>query len=180
MRYDLKTALFNEPLRRWHFEELIKESRLSRERVNHQLRQLLNEKFITRTKPKGKMPYYTANTVSSRFRQEKRIHGLYLLERSGLFEHIESLKDIDTAIIFGSFSRGDWGKSSDIDLFIYGKDDSFNKGEFEKKLKREIQVFCYSSKSKMKKELDPNLLPNIAKGYSIKESASPFEVVVDA
>ena len=179
MKYDLKTLFFNEPLKRWHFEELVKQSKISRERVNHQIRQLTKEKFIAKTKTKGKMPYYTANTDSGKFRQEKRIHGLDLLEKSGLFEHIESIETIDNAILFGSFSRGDWGKSSDIDLFIYGNDNNFKKGEFEKKLKHEIQVFCYSNKANMKKELDPKLIPNIAKGFTIKEKISLFNIIIN-
>ncbi len=180
MKYDLKNLFFDEPLKRWHFEEIVKVSKLSRERANHQIRQLLKDNFITRTKKKGKMPYYTANAESETFRQEKRLHGLLIIEKSGLFGHLNSLKEIETAILFGSFSRGDWGKSSDIDLFIYGSDKSFNKPEFEKKLKREIQVFCYKDRDKIKKELDPKLIPNIIKGFNIKESLNPFEVTVNA
>jgi len=180
MKYNLRTPFYNEPLKRWHFEELIKHSKLSRERVNSQIKKLLKEKFIKRTKTKGKMPYYVANNETERFRQEKRIHGLKTIEKSGLFQHLSSIEGIKTAILFGSFSRGDWGKSSDIDLFIYGNDKDFQKGEYEKKLKREIQVFSYKNQNKLKKELDPKTIPNIMKGYNIKDNIAPFEVRIHA
>lgn len=180
MKEKLKELFFNDTLRRWHFETLLKESRISRERVNHFLKELIKEKIIVRIKKKGKMPYYLANIDSAKFRSEKRLYGLNLLEKSGLFEDINNCKDIKTAILFGSFARGDWSKSSDIDLFIYGEDKDFNKGLFETKLHRDIQVFKYEDKKTLKMNLDPAVIPNIAKGFFITEGIEPFEVKVHA
>ena len=137
LKEKIKALFFAETLRRKHFEDIVKESEVSRERINHFLKKLIKEKFILRIKPKGKMPYYIANRDFPKFRSEKRIYGLKLLEQIGLFDHINSLKDIKTAILFGSFSRGDWNKSSDIDLFIYGDVKYFEKGKLETKIKRE-------------------------------------------
>lgn len=55
-----------------------------------------------------------------------------LLEQSGLLRHIAENEGIKTAIVFGSFSRGDWNRSSDIDLFIYGDDNNFDKGSLKR------------------------------------------------
>lgn len=176
----LKELFFQETLRHWHFEDLIKESGLSRERVSHFLKQLLKENFIRRVKPKGRMPYYLASQDFPKFRLEKRLYGFSLLEQSGLLEHLHSCRKIKTAIIFGSFSRGDWGKSSDLDLFLYGDDTEFEKGRYERKLHREIQLFSYQNPKKMKKELDPKILPNIAKGFNITGNLEPFEVSLHA
>lgn len=176
----LKPLFFNESLRRWHFEDIVKASGLSRGRVNYFLKQMFKVRLIARVKPKGRMPYYAASRDSPKFRAEKRIYGLMLLEKSGLFENISADSGIKTAILFGSFSRGDWSRSSDIDLFIYGDDRNFNKAGFEKAIKREIQLFSFNDAGEMKKQLDANLLPNIAKGFSIKESIEPFEVKLNA
>lgn len=176
----IKKLFFEESLRQWHFEDILKEAKISRERTNHFLKILLKQKLITRTKPKGKMPYYTANTTDQKFRSEKRIYGLALLEKTGLFEHLNSLPKIRTAILFGSFSRGDWNKSSDIDLFIYGNAEDFEKGKMEKKIKKEIQLFSYSQPEEIRKELEPKLISNIAKGFSIKGKLEPFEVEINA
>jgi len=176
----IKELFFNETLRRWHFEDIINESGISRERVNYFLKELLREGFIKRIKPRYKMPYYLTNRNFRRFRSEKKIYGIRIIEQSGLFEHLNSLDNIKTAILFGSFSRGNWNKSSDIDLFLYGDDKDFDKGIFEKKIKREIQLFSYKDIKKMKKELDPKLFQNIVKGFNIKESIIPFEVRLNA
>ena len=176
MKEKLKIVFFNESLRHWHFEVLKKSTNMSRERLHHYLKELQKENFIQKIKPKGKMPYYITNRNSSKFRKEKCIYGLKMLQE--LFEHLTNCEGIKTAILFGSFARGDWSKSSDIDLFIYGVDKEFEKGMFEKKLKREIQVFIYNNPTTMKKELDQNLIPNIVKGFHITESIEPFEVSI--
>lgn len=174
----LLPLFFEETLRQWHFEDLIRNSKLSRERVHHFLKELQKEKLIQRYKPRGKQPYYLANHLSTKFRFEKRLYGLSLLEQSGLFEHLASNSKIKTAILFGSFSRGDWGKSSDLDLFIYGDDTEFNRGKFEKLLGREIQLFSYSNLEKIKSSLEPKVISNIAKGFYIIEDYSPFQVSI--
>ncbi len=176
----IKELFFNETLRRWHFEAILRESGLSRERVNHFLKELLKEKLILRIKKKGKMPYYLANRDSAKFRSEKRLYGLTMLEQSDLFESLNSCKGIKTAILFGSFARGDWSKSSDIDLFIYGDDTEFEKGLYDAKLHREIQVFAYQNTETLKKDLDPTVISNIAKGFFITGNVEPFEVRIHA
>lgn len=180
MKERLKELFFNETLKRWHFEDILKKAKMSRERTNHALKQLVKEKFIKRIKPKNKMPYYLVNRDSQKFRSEKRLYGLQLLQKTGLFDHLNSLPDIKTAILFGSFARGDWNKSSDIDLFLYGDAEYFEKGRFEYLLLKEIQLFNYNSPKKIKKELDPRLIPNIVKGFNIKGSLEPFKVNLNA
>ncbi|MFO8016791.1 MAG: nucleotidyltransferase domain-containing protein [Candidatus Woesearchaeota archaeon] len=176
----IKALFFEETMRRWHFEDIVEASGMSRERANHYLKELMKQKLVTRVKPKGRMPYYTANRESERFRSEKRFYGLEMLRKSGLFEHIRSLKGIRTAILFGSFSRGDFGKSSDIDLFMYGDSEGFDKSRFESMTNREIQLFSYNDKREIKKDLDPKLIPNIFKGFNINENIEPFRVEINA
>jgi len=180
MKEKIKSLFFNETLRRWHFEDIVRGAGISRERVNYFLKKLIKERFIQRIKPRGKMPYYISNRDSLKFRSEKRLYGLKLLEQTGLFEHLNSFEDIKTAILFGSFARGDWSRSSDVDLFIYGNAKYFDKGKLETKLRREIQLFSYQNTRKIKKELDPKLIPNIINGFNIKGSLEPFEVGINA
>ncbi len=180
MKEKIKALFFNHTLKRWHFKSLLEESGISRERLGYFLAELIKEKFVIRVKKKWKMPYYISNRDSVKFRIEKKLFGLRLLEESGLFEGLHSCKNIKTAILFGSFARGDWSKSSDIDLFIYGDDAEFEKNIYERKLQREIQLFSYSNKSVLKKNLDSKVLSNIVKGFFITESIDPFEVGISA
>lgn len=126
------------------------------------------------------MPYYVANKEQPSFRMEKRFFGLSILQSSGLFDHIYADPKIKTALLFGSFARGDWGKSSDVDLFLFGDDQNFEKERFELLLKRELQVFSFYDPQKIKEELNPALIPNITKGFNIKGNLEPFEVMVHA
>lgn len=180
MKDEIKSLFFEETLKRWHFGEIVAKTSISRERVNHFLKELLNEKIVFRKKEKRKMPYYLANREHPQFRIEKVLQGLSTLEKSGLLEHIRALNGIKTAILFGSFARGDWNKSSDIDLFIYGDSKNFEKRKFENKIKREIQLFSYNNAKQIKKDLDSNLITNIIKGYNIKGNLEPFKVEIDA
>ena len=174
----IKYLFFEGSAGHWHFEDIVRKSKISRERVNHYLKELIKEGYIKRLKPKGEMPYYTAVYDSEKFKNEKRIYGLAMLQKSGLFAHICENNEIKSAILFGSFASGYWHDESDIDLFIYGKADNFEKDKYEFILGREIQVFCYEDKDKMKKELSPGLLPNIASGFKIKGHLEPFLVNV--
>ena len=176
----IKELFFKESLKYWHFEDLIRQSGLSRERVSKFLKLLLKEKFILRVKPRGKMPYYVANHGSHSFREQKRLFGLQQLAEGGLFEYISSLDGVKTAIVFGSFARGDWNKSSDIDIFIFGDTKSFDKKTFENRLGHEIQLFIFEDPKEVKHELDPGLIPNIVKGFNVKGTLEPFEVSIHA
>lgn len=176
----LEELFFNESLRYWHFEDLVRESSFSRERVHHYLKTLVKGKLILRVKPKRKMPYYVANRDFVGFREKKKLWGLQKLMDAGLFEYISSSPDIKTAILFGSFSRGDWNISSDIDIFIYGDVHGFDKRKFELKLHHDIQLIHFDNPRNIERELEPTLIPNIFKGFNIKGSIEPFEVTIHA
>ena len=78
-----------------------------------------------------------------------------------------SSKNARTIIIFGSIIRGDWYKISDIDIFIFGNLDDFDKNLYELKLKRTIELHIFEDK----KEIDDvrtGLINNIINGYIIK------------
>jgi predicted nucleotidyltransferase len=179
MGLQVRRLFFEHSLKRWHFEDLVRTSGISRERTHFFLKKLLKEGIVKRIKPRGKMPYYISNRNSYKFREQKRFYGLRYLHDLGLFEHISSLKKIKTAILFGSFARGDWNHSSDIDLFVYGEDTDFDRAKFEKLAKREIQLFSYKSSKDVSQDLDVHLVPNIVKGFNIKGSMEPFEVTLN-
>ena len=175
----LKSLFFEETLKNWHFNEIVRQSCMSRERVNHYLNELLKIGFLKYVKPSNRMPYYTANRESEQFRFEKKMYGINLLHETGFFKYINSMPNIKTAIIFGSFSRGDFGKSSDVDLFVFGNTDGFEMVKFEGLIKKEIHLINYNNVKLLKKELDPALIPNIIKGFNIKDCLEPFEVEIN-
>lgn len=176
---NIKELFFNYSTKHWHFEDIVKEAGLSRAQTNSWLKRLTKEKLIKKVKFKKKMSYYISNYDKDKFKIQKRLSALKQFEKTGFLEHLSSLKKAKTVIIFGSFARSDWHNESDIDLFIYGKADDFEKGYFERKLKREIQVFQYEDKKSLKR-LEPAVISNIIAGLHIKEGIKPFEIVLNA
>ncbi|MEK6960156.1 MAG: nucleotidyltransferase domain-containing protein [Nanoarchaeota archaeon] len=169
---------FNEPTRHWHFEEILIEAGLSRKPLSRWLSILLSEKLIHRVKPRGKMPFYTANYALSPYQVRKRIFAMEMLEKSGLAQKLSALPNAKTAIIFGSMTRWDWHKESDIDLFIYGDAKGLELGEVERRLGRDIEVFECKDKESLSR-LGEGLLKNIIHGDIIKGGLDFVKVSVD-
>ncbi len=165
---------FNSP-KHWHFEELLKESKLSRGRLNIWLKKFEKENLIKRIKEHGKMPYYVGDFDSASYKNKKRLFALERFYKSGFLNHLQSLEKVKAVIIFGSFSRADWYKDSDIDIFIYGDDDEFEQGKYEIKLKRDIQVFTAKNRKDLSR-IGKDLLKNILNGYLVKGDLNFVEV----
>ena len=173
---DIKGLFFNHPTKQWHFEDLVKQASLTRTNTNLWLKRLIKEDLIKKIKSKEKMPYYIAQYKSQEFKSKKKMFALKQFEESGFLVHLGSLS-AKTVIIFGSFSRADWHSESDIDLFVYGDTSNFEKGYFEKILKREIQVFNYKTKKDIKR-LEPTVFPRIIAGIHVKGHGEPFRVTI--
>ena len=134
--------------------------------------------MIKRVKQKGKMPYYVHDFQNPKFQIKKRLYAHQELASSGLLEHLASLPKAKVVILFGSFSRWDWYKDSDIDIFIFGSDDEFEQGKYELKLHRDIQVHAAKDKSDLKR-ID-RMIPYIISGDFIKGSIQDLGVEVHA
>ncbi len=166
---------FNEPTKHWHFEEIIKIVKISRPQAAHWLKKFVAEKIVKKIKPKGKMPHYVGNYETAEYQSRKRLFALAKLEKQGFLSHAAGLPKAQTVILFGSMNRWDWNKESDIDLFVYGDQEGFDKGRFRAKLGREIETFVYKDKEALSK-LQPGFLRNILEGYLLKGSLDFVEV----
>lgn len=165
---------YNEPTKHWHFEEILKQAKISRPQANYWIKNFIAEGMITRIKHKNKMPYYTSNYQNVNYQNKKRLLMLNKLNDVGLLNYLTKLK-AETVILFGSISRWDWYKDSDIDIFIYGEEQELEIEKYREKIKREIQVFSCKSKDELKK-FTPGLLRNIIEGYIIKGDLSFIKV----
>lgn len=157
---------FNEPSKYWHFKDIVNQAKISENRANCWLKDLLKEEIIVYHKIKGKTPYYTANFEHINYKTKKKLYATEQFYQIGFLKHLESLK-ANTVVIFGSFSRADWHTKSDIDLFIIGEDKKLEKGKYEQLLHREVQLFTFKSQKEVKKA-NPYLISNILNGYFVK------------
>ena len=130
----LKLILENSPLKEWHFEEIVKEAKITKAVANKWLKKYVEEGLLKKVKEKGKFPYFTAGSNNAVYYSQKRIYALEQLHKSGLIHKLLSLKNAKTIILFGSIIQGDWYKDSDIDIFVFGNISDFDKKLYEHKL----------------------------------------------
>jgi len=169
--------LFYNSGRHWHFEELLEKAGISRKQLLNWLNKFEEEGLIVKTKEEGKHPFYMHNFFDPGFQNRKRLYALELLTKSGLVDHLSGLKGAKAVILFGSFSRADWYEDSDIDIFIYGDDGLFDKGLYERKLMKNIQVFTAKGYKDIER-LD-KMLPAIVSGDFLKGSFRDLGVNID-
>lgn len=170
---------FENPTREWHFEEILKEAKITRSKADRWLKKFAKEELIKRVKEKGKMPYYTGSYECPAYKNKKKLFALNKLNESGFLNHLSSLQKVRTIILFGSFARSDWYKDSDIDIFIYGNPEGLKIADYETKLHKDIQLFVCHTKEELTK-FGTGLIRNIIKGNLIKGDVDFIKVDVNA
>ncbi|MBI4141837.1 nucleotidyltransferase domain-containing protein [Candidatus Woesearchaeota archaeon] len=168
---------FNEPSKHWHFEEILNEAKISRPQAVVWLKKMVKEELVKRIKKRGKMPYYVGYCENPAYQARKRIFALTEFERIGFLSHLNSLPKAKAIILFGSMSRWDWYKDSDIDIFIYGDSEGLKRGEYWRKLRREIEVFVCKDHAELCK-FPIGLLKNVIEGYLVKGTLDFVKVEV--
>lgn len=169
------TLFYNQPTRHWHFEEILREAYISRPQAAQWLKHFEQEKVIKKIKQKWRMPYYVADYESSAYQARKKLFALNELEKKSFLSHLAGLPKARAVILFGSMSRWDWNRDSDIDVFIYGDSEGFDKVTYRSKLHREIETFVCRDERELKK-LGPAFLRNIVGGYIVKGTLDFVEV----
>jgi len=158
---------FNSSMKQWHFDEIVRKSKMSRSIVLKWLNKLQDEGIIKREKEKGKMPYFISNFENPNYRNKKRLYALNRLYETGLLSHLTALRKAKAVVLFGSFARADWYEDSDIDIFIYGEDEGFNPYLYQSKLRRNIQSFVAKDDKDIKK-FTHQFMHNLTQGYVVK------------
>jgi predicted nucleotidyltransferase len=116
---------------------------------------------------------YSANRTSEKFLLEKKLFNIKYLISSGLINYLKIELSNPTIIIFGSFSRGEDIEKSDIDLYIESPTKKkINLSTFEKKIKKEIQIFIYRDINKIQNK---NLANNIINGIVLNGFIEVFK-----
>ncbi len=163
----LKLILENSPLKEWHFEEIVKQAKVTKAVANKWLKKYVKEGLLKRIKQKNKFPYFTVGSNNPVYYSWKKLCALEQIYKTGLVQELMGLKNARTIIIFGSLIKGDWYKDSDIDVFVYGSDEGFNKKMYESKLKRNIELHVFENDGEIH-EVKTGLIKNIINGYLVK------------
>lgn len=165
---------YNEPTKNWHFKEIKEGVVIADNKLSDWLKRFKSEGLIRRIKEKGRMPYYISDYETPNYQNKKRLFALEQFYKSGFLNHLCTI-EAETVILFGSFTRWDWHSKSDIDLFIYGDDSKLDLAGYQKRLKREIQLFNAKNEQEIKK-IGGELMKNIIKGYLVKGDINFLEV----
>ncbi len=128
------------------------------------LEKLRKQNLLKKEKEKIYINYF-ANKTNNLFIDLSRIYWSTLIKKSALIDYLNKELINPIIVLFGSFSKAEIKKGSDIDLAVFSvlKKD-LNLKNFEKKLNRKIQLFLFKSREEIKNK---ELLNNILNGYKI-------------
>lgn len=169
----LKLILENSPLKEWHFEEIVREAKVTKVVANKWLQKYVSERLLNYVTEKGTFPHYTVGSHNPVYYSLKRVYALEQLHNGGLIPKLLSLTRAKTVILFGSIIRGDWYKDSDIDIFIFGDSSDFDKSIYERKLNKKIELHLFQNKEEIE-EVKTGLIQNIVNGYVVKGRIQDF------
>ncbi len=164
-RYRILQEFFDFPRENFQMREVSRRTKISQPSVINHLKVLVKEKLIVKEK-KGIYPTFRANRDNELFKIHKRMNLILRMHQSGLINHIYDSCLPDAIIFFGSASKGEDIKESDIDLFIQAPKKKLNLKKYENSLKRRITLFFEENFSTLSPELKNNLLNGIIlRGY---------------
>ncbi|MBI2576797.1 nucleotidyltransferase domain-containing protein [Candidatus Woesearchaeota archaeon] len=154
---------FEEPSRNFGIREIAKLAKVPKTSVSRHLKELLKEGLITRGK-EG----YSGNGANPFFKVCKKIYFLEESAKSGIIEFLQEKLYPRCIVVFGSFAKGEYVKSSDIDLFVQAKEKGIDLSRFEKRLNHKVSLFFEESFENISDELFNNIINGIKLGGYIK------------
>lgn len=161
-------SFLDDPLKGFSIREISKKIELGFPSVRNYLKELENEKFLTKER-KYKQELYFANRDYWKFKNFKIYYNIDLLFSSGLMDYINEKSGYSTLILYGSFSKGEDRKNSDIDLVLIGSKPNLKLEKYEKKINHKIHLISFKNIKKIPNELKLNIINGIILNGSINE-----------
>ena len=164
-RYHLLKVFLDEPLESFRLRELSRLSRISPPSVINYLKEFEKQDLIKKYEKRG-IPFYQAIRDNEKFIFCKKLSILFELHESSLVDFLWEKLSPEAIILYGGYAKGESIETSDVDIFVIGKERKINLEEFEKKLNKKIHLMFESDIKKISKELKNNLINGIVlKGY---------------
>jgi predicted nucleotidyltransferase len=153
-------VFFKDPEKKFSLKEISKAIGLAHTSVKRELEELIKEKYLKRENEKrGKrtFPTYFANLAEKFICLKKLFNEREILE-SRIIELLVKKTFPNSIVLFGSYSRGEDLKNSDIDLFVESDFREMDLGVYERKLKRNINILFKRNINELKKETLNNII----------------------
>ena len=168
--YRVLEVFFNNPLPTgigFQLREISRNITLAPKSVKLYLEELEKENLIIKKEHRiHKYPVYYANRDDNYFRLLKKLNIIIRIKESGLLDYLNEKCIPDVIILFGSASKGEDIKDSDIDLYLQCNEKKLNLSKYEKELKRKINIFFEKNFDKLSEELKQNIINgDKLKGY---------------
>lgn len=169
-RNKILELFFNNPLPKgigFQLREISKNTNIAPTSVKNYLTELFKEKLIIKEKHRTQgYPLYYANRDNDYFKLLKRIYTVQKIKELGLLEELNNTLTPDCIILFGSVSKGEDIKESDIDIFLQCSKKDINLSKYEKLFQKKINLFFDKNFNKLSKEFKNSLINGIIlKGY---------------
>ena len=168
-KYKVLKVFFDDPTPKIGFQlrEISRKISLAPKSVSIYLKELTKKGLIMKVKPGNfNYPLYYANRENDFFRLYKKLDTIYSIKEIGLLDYLYENLMPQVIILFGSASKGEDLKESDIDLFIQSKEVKINLKPYENKLNRKINIFFSENFNNLSEELKDNIINGtILKGY---------------
>ena len=151
----------------FQLREISRKINLAPKSVKMYLEELERENLIVKKEHRiHKYPVYYANTENNYFKLLKRLNTIRSINESGLLDYLNEKCMPDVIILFGSASRGEDIKDSDIDIYLQCEEKKIGLSKYEKELKRNITLFFEKKFDKLSEELKKNIINgDKLKGY---------------
>jgi predicted nucleotidyltransferase len=165
-KINILKIFFESPNKNFNVREVARIFKISPATISKELKIFAKESILLETKER-RFNFYKANLDSSLYRDIKVFYNIRNIKESGIIEEINNFYLKPTIILFGSCGKGIDTENSDMDLVIISeKTSNFNKKSFyEKKLKRQIQIFAIKNIKDLK---NPHLISNVLNGIVLQ------------
>ncbi len=173
---EIMEIFYNNPNKEYHIREIARLTKLSPSTVSKYLIKCTKEKLLDKREERKHL-LFKANTENKIFKIKKINYNTERLFEFGLINYLDEEFNYPRAIIlFGSFAKGEDIEQSDIDIFILSETKRELKLEnYEKLLKKKIQLFVYNNKAFQEMKIkNQELLNNIINGLKLQGNLEVF------
>src|SRR3989344_658309 len=157
---------FEEPGREFNVREVARLAKTAPATASAKLKEFEKNSILKHRKERM-LGLYKAALESASYRDLKVYYSIRKIRESGLIESFNEFYIKPTIILFGSCSKGIDTETSDMDIVIISeKTKEFpGRGEYGKKLNREIKIFAVKSLKELRNE---HLVSNVLNGIVLE------------
>jgi predicted nucleotidyltransferase len=157
-------VFFDDPDQLFELMAISKRINLAHTSVKNNLLTLIELKIVKKKSVYfGDKPrfLYTANKGHQSFKQYKTIHNLDRIKSCGVIEYLVDICQPNCIVLFGSFSKGEDTKDSDVDLFVESSRNKIDLSKFEDIIGRKIEIHFKENFIGYPNELKNNIINGI-------------------